>query len=82
MKYFCTLFDSNYLIKGVAMLRSLKSNCPDAFIYVLCMDDLARDILDDLNFQDISLLSLKDVENSALLKVKHARSLAEYCWTL
>jgi hypothetical protein len=82
MRHFCTLFDSNYLIKGIAMLRSLKRHCPEAHVHVLCMDSLARDLLEQMDLSQVSLLSLSDVEDDALLAVKPGRSMAEYCWTL
>lgn len=82
MRYFCTLFDSNYLLKGVAMLRSLKQHCPDANVHVLCMDEQTREILEQLDLQHVTCLSLPEVENEALLAVKRGRSMAEYCWTL
>ena len=34
-RYFCTLFDSHYLLKGLAMVRSLARFCPGATVYVL-----------------------------------------------
>ncbi len=82
MRHFCTLFDSNYLLKGVAMLRSLKQHCPDAHVDVLCMDQLTRDLLERLRLPDVACLSLAEVEDEALLAVKPTRSVAEYCWTL
>jgi len=80
--YFCTLFDCNYLLKGVAMLRTLSQNCPDAHVHVLCMDDPTREILEQLELPYVTCLSLLELEDEALLAVKPGRSLAEYCWTL
>lgn len=82
MRYFCTLFDSNYLAKGVAMLRSLHSFCPNARVYVLCMDDAVWEFLDRLAMPEVCCVSLTEIEDEALLAVKPGRSLAEYCWTL
>jgi len=82
MRHFCTLFDSNYLLKGVAMLRTLKKHCPDAHVHVLCMDTQTHDILKQLNLSHVTFLSLSDVEDEELLAVKPTRSMAEYCWTL
>jgi hypothetical protein len=82
MPYFCTLFDSNYLLKGLAMLRSLAAHCPQGQTYVLCMDDEARMLLDRIDPPGTIRLSLADIEDDALLAVKPGRSLAEYCWTL
>lgn len=82
MRYFCTLFDSNYLLKGVAMLRTLQQHCPDAHVHVLCMDEVTREILNQIDLPHITCLSLAEVEDTALLAVKPSRSMAEYCWTL
>lgn len=79
---FCTLFDSNYLLKGIAMLQSLKFHCPTAHVYVLCMDKKTQKILDNLGFTYITCVPLADVENDELLEAKKNRSVAEYCWTL
>ena len=80
--HFCTLFDSNYLIKGVAMIRSLQANCPLANIYVLCMDVYSHEVLTSLNIFNVHLIPLSDIEDDELLRVKKQRGVAEYCWTL
>lgn len=78
----CTLFDSNYLLKGLAMIRSLVRYCPGMKIYVLCMDDQAKYILQHLDLPFVICMTLAEVENEELLKVKADRGVAEYCWTL
>ncbi len=80
--HFCTLFDSNYLLKGVVMLRTLRQHCPQAHVHVLCMDAQTREILEQLDLPHVTCLELSDVEDEALLAVKPGRGLAEYCWTL
>lgn len=81
-RYFCTLFDSNYLLKGVSMLKSLARHCPAAHVYVLCMNEPTRTILTELRLPHITCISLSDVEDEALLEAKKDRGVAEYCWTL
>ena len=81
-KYFCTLFDSNYLLKGVAMLRSLKRHCPAAHVFVLCLDEQTQTLLGKLALSDVTLIRLSDLEDDDLLEAKKHRGIAEYCWTL
>lgn len=81
-RYFCTLFDSNYLLRGLALYRSLEKWCPNFTLYVLCMDDKCHQILSDLKLENIILISLEDFEDKALLSVKPTRTKAEYCWTI
>ncbi len=80
--YFCTLFDSGYLLKGYCTLTSLKAQCPSAYVFVLCMNDECFEILTALNLPFVSCIRLEDVETPALLEAKEDRSVAEYCWTL
>lgn len=82
VRHFCTLFDSNYLLKGVAMLRTLKEHCPQAHVYVLCMDERTQAVLDALDMPHVSCIPLARLEDEALLAAKKDRSVAEYCWTL
>ena len=42
---FCTLFDSYYLDKGLALYLSLKKVCDNFRLYVFCFDDVAFQIL-------------------------------------
>jgi len=81
-RYFCTLFDSGYLLKGLAMMRSLARFCSGMKIYVLCMDDQTKYILERLDLPCVTCIALSEVENEALLKAKADRGVAEYCWTL
>ncbi|VVE89027.1 glycosyltransferase family 8 protein [Pandoraea bronchicola] len=81
--HYCTLFDRNYLIKGVAMITSLYAHSPDSRIHVLCMDDDTHAILSRMQLPGVaSLIHLSELETPELLEVKSKRSVAEYCWTL
>ena len=81
-RYFCTLFDKNYLIKGLTMILSLKKHCKNFKLYVLCLDDETKNILEKINIKSVVCLDLKEVENRELINAKRNRTQAEYCWTL
>lgn len=78
---FCTLFDSYYLDKGIALYRSLEKVSNDFTLYVFCFDDKSFDILNDLNFEHMIVLHHSCFESPDLLEKKKERSKAEYCWT-
>lgn len=78
---YCTLFDSNYIDKGIVMIESLFRVDDDANIYVLCMDEKAKLILDELFSDRLNTISLNEFEDKELLEVKNLRSKGEYCWT-
>lgn len=82
MRNYCTLFDKNYLAKGLAMCRSLLRVAPESRIWVLCMDEETRGLLEKVKEKNMELLSLSHVEDKELLRVKSGRTTAEYCWTL
>jgi hypothetical protein len=79
---FCTLFDRNYLLKGVVMLRSIAEHSPGARIFVLCMDELTQQYLQRLAIAGVVTVPLAEVETEDVLAAKKSRSIAEYCWTL
>ena len=83
MFFFCTYFDRHYLIKGLALYGSLKKHCQSFKLYILCMDQLCYDILSRLNYEEIHLISLDEVEkfDRGLFKAKQDRSLIEYYFT-
>lgn len=81
MLHFCTLFDSNYLTRGLAMIESLEKYCSSYHIYVFSFDDICYQILSDLKLKNVTIISLKEFENEELLKIKPTRTTAEYCWT-
>ena len=81
MYNYCTLFDSNYLTRGLAMYESLERHSGDFHLYVFAFDDLSHQLLKKMNFQFMTVISLKEFEDEALLSVKPSRGTAEYCWT-
>lgn len=81
MTYFCTLFDSYYLSRGLAMHESLLKNSREFHLYIFAFNDLSYSILQQLQLPNVTVISLKEFENDDLLKVKSSRSIGEYCWT-
>ena len=80
-RVYCTLFDVNYLLKGLTLYRSLEKQDPTFFLFILCMDDHSYDLLSSLNLACAGLIRLADFESPELLAVKPDRTTAEYCWT-
>ncbi|MCX6897029.1 MAG: glycosyl transferase [Verrucomicrobia bacterium] len=78
---FCTLFDSHYLSRGMAMIKSLKRNCPDFHLYIFPFDDKCLNYLRKINLPNVTLVSLKEFEDEQLLAAKTTRTRTEYCWT-
>lgn len=77
----CTLFDHNYLDKGLALYESLENVCDDFRLYVLAMSDKCFNILSDLNYKHLEPIKLLDFENVELLEAKKNRSFGQYCFT-
>jgi hypothetical protein len=80
---FCTLFDKNYLARGLVMYRSLRRVCRGVRLRVFCMDSLTKRILDGLAAPGLIAIDLSDLEShdSDLLSIKPTRTRVEYCWT-
>ena len=81
-RFYCTLFDKNYILKGVAMLRSLHQHSADYHVFVLCLDDFVEEIISQLAFPHVTCIRLSCIETPDLLVAKQDRTSAEYCWTL
>lgn len=78
---FCTLFDSYYLDKGLALYHSLERVTDDFTLFIFCFDDKSFDILNDMRLKHGVILHHSCIETEVLLRKKKERSKAEYCWT-
>lgn len=81
MLNFCTLFNTTYLSRGLAMYHSLEEKCSSFHLYIIAFDHHCFDILTRLRLPYATIISLKQFENERLLSVKSGRTPGEYCWT-
>lgn len=68
--------------QGLALYSSLVKHARPFKLWVVCVDELAKEYLDQRALEGVKTIALKDVETPDLLKVKPNRTRAEYCWTL
>ena len=78
---FCTLFNSDYLSRGLMLHDSLIRHCSSFHLYVFAFDNNTLDFLNAQKFPNLTVISLEEFEDEELLNLKNARSVAEYCWT-
>lgn len=78
---FCTLFDSYYLDKAIALYRSLERQTEDFTLYIFAFDEKSFDVLSTMDLKHAVILRNTVFENDQMLKLKEERSKAEYCWT-
>jgi hypothetical protein len=81
MYNFCTLFNTKYLSRGLALYYSLEKVCQKFHLYIFAFDDQTNEILTKLNLEHATIISLSQLEDKDLLSVKSGRTVAEYCWT-
>ncbi|MCR5573673.1 MAG: glycosyl transferase [Bacteroidaceae bacterium] len=81
MMYFCTLFDSNYISKGIALYLSIENHTKDFIMYVMAMDRKCQDILKSIGFERVVVDCIEDISDPDLAVAKANRSRAEFCWT-
>lgn len=81
MQHFCTLFNSFYLSRGLAMYNSLLRQGADFHLYIFAFDDACYDVLCRLNLSHATIIPLSAFETPELLSVKGDRTPGEYCWT-
>ncbi len=79
--HFCTLFDSNYLSRGITMYRSLAETGARFHLYVFAFDDQCLATLKQMALPHLTVVSLTEFEDAALLRIKPTRTRGEYCWT-
>ncbi|WP_454881703.1 glycosyl transferase [Sphingobacterium detergens] len=81
MNNFCTLFNSLYLSRGLAMYRSLEKQARNFHLYIFAFDDECYDTLTRLQLAKATIIPLSDFEDEQLLAIKPTRTAGEYCWT-
>ena len=78
---FCTIFDSGYYAKGLALYYSLEKVC-EFQLYIFTPDQECYDLLKCKNLSKAVLINLSTVEDDELKKIKTMRDVAEYFWTV
>jgi hypothetical protein len=83
MNLYCTLFDRNYLARGLALHASLLRHSKETRLVVLCLDETVFGVLTTLALQGMELVSLSSLEESdpELLRTRPQRTAVEYYFT-
>jgi hypothetical protein len=85
MYHFATLFDANYLSRGLTLYRSLQRHSSTAFtLYVLALDEDVISFFAKEKYDNIVVIALDDIEKAytGLAVAKLNRSKVEYFFTL
>ena len=83
MHMYCTLFDRNYLTRGLALHGSLLRHSKEFRLVVLCLDETTFEILNALALNNMELVSLPSLEKSdpELTRARPRRKPVEYYFT-
>ena len=62
MRHYCTLFDRNYALRGLALHGSLLRHCGEFTLHILCLDAPTRSALAALSLPRVELLDLEELQ--------------------
>ena len=84
MRHFCTYFDARYLVRGLAMYRSLARQCRAFRLYVLCLTDTCYDTVARAELPNVVPIRMPDLErfDPTLAAARTRRGLVEHYYTL
>jgi lipopolysaccharide biosynthesis glycosyltransferase len=83
-RFYCTYFDKNYLIKGIAFIESLQQHEHlDYSLFVICMDPFTYQYFSQKNYSKVKLIPFEYFEkiDPLLYGSKSTRNQVEYYWT-
>lgn len=78
---FCTIFDSNYLDKGLVLYDSMVTCMRKFKLYIFAFDEKCKEILEKEKLKNVVIVGIEEFETAELVKAKSERTRAEYCWT-
>ena len=78
---YCTIFNSLYLARGIALFRSLCRHDSYFVLYVYAMDVATAATLRTLGDERLVIVEPSEFEDAQLISVRSSRSVAEYFWT-
>jgi GT2 family glycosyltransferase len=83
MRHFCTLFDENYLTRGLALHRSLQAHAGKFELTVLCLDQAVEKALRAAKLPGVRLLPVAELaaKYPALAAARADRSKLEFYFT-
>ncbi|MBQ9206494.1 MAG: hypothetical protein IJ158_07250 [Treponema sp.] len=85
MLNFITLFDKNYMSRGLVLYNSLTEHCKAGFcLYVLAMDDVVATYLSSLNYSNLKVITVAGMNSMypVLERLEKERTRGEFSWTL
>jgi len=82
-RVYCTYFDHNYLLRGLALYHSLQQHAPTARLWVLCLSEACYRALIALDLPNLVPQRLSDFEDAdpEVAATRPDRSLIEYYFT-
>jgi hypothetical protein len=82
LTHFCTLFDTRYAARGLAMLESLEANFSgEKTVTILAMDDTTSAMIRKLGRPHWKVITVEQLGDHELIEVKKSRPHREFCWT-
>jgi len=84
-RYYYTYFDVNYLVKGLALIQSLRRHENGNFrFFVICMDQITQSFIEHFHFSNVIAVNMADIEreDTQLQVAKQNRSMVEYYWSI
>lgn len=81
-KYFCTIISKKYLIRGLALYRSLEVHAKNFHMWICCVDETSYSAINRMGLKNVTLIPLDVLEDDGLRECRKNRNINEFCWTL
>jgi hypothetical protein len=78
---YATIVQGRYALRALALHESMNKHLKNKILIILCVDDIAWQLLSNLELSNCRIVHIRSFETSILEKLKFERSIAEYCWT-
>jgi hypothetical protein len=87
MRNYATLFDKNYLVRGLCLHATLSEHSSEDFmLYILAMDHetyMILKALEGVKLSNVEIISIEDLlQDETIRTAKLNRTWQEFCWTM